>query len=330
VWQPDPVRLLTGFVTSLVIAFSVYSGFLLAVVFSAGLSDLLLIYPMLYRVGSNTTAIAMTIFLLAFFLWLERHIRGTVVLLSVGATGIVILLTQSRVATAMLLILLLLAVGLYTVRTGRSRFLKIGTAIGAALVISLLMAFVLLNKLVPDFSSFSELFFERVERDQAGRGLWDSMIDRSFGTAEFRTRVVQDALERPVFGYGEGKGVGPTMSQDDGAYIDSAVITIWFKNGIVGLVLFYVVWGAIIRRFITYLGRTSDRLYSGVASIGLASVVVWVIWSSANIFLMYGWVMYPILAIISTLMYFLEHPVSSATIDIQAYIDGTRGARQLC
>lgn len=101
-------------------------------------------------------------------------------------------------------------------------------------------------------------------------------------------------------------GVGATMSQEDGAHIDSTVLTMWYKNGLIGLGLYYSFWTAIlVRLFRAYL-RFRSRFTAGVASVACASLFTWILWSTANVFLMYGWVLYPIVVFVAVWLNVLE------------------------
>ena len=310
-WSPDARRNLATLTTFLIIGYFVYALFLALVVISPTASNLLLIKPFLYRISSSTIAISMTLLLLAYLQYKEKNLHGVLIALAITSVGITFLLAQSRMSSVMLLFLVGMSVFLYTVRTLRMRFLAISASMLSTVLIALLGTFLLLNYVISDFEQFTELFTRRVQVQQQSGNLWESAWRQSFGTEAFRARVISAASTMPEVGFGEGKGVGQTMSQEDGAYIDSTMITMWFKNGFIGVILFYAFWIAIGTRFFQGYLEGRSRLHIGVASIGTASIFVWMLWSSANIFLMYGWVLYPIMSIIAVSLFLLEEGESS-------------------
>jgi hypothetical protein len=290
----------------LAIGYFIYTFFLVAVIVSPTISDLMMMKAYFYRISSHTLAISMTLLLLVYLLRWEKRVGLGVMAAAIVSVGVTLLLAQARMSTAMLVGLVGLAVLLYTIRTYRARFIGIGLVMLSTVLVGVSLVFVALNSVIEDFEQFSTLFLERVERDQHGLGIWDSVTTHSFGTVEYRTRVVDAAMKRPAIGYGEGADVGQTMSREEGAYIDSTVITMWYKNGAVGVFLFYAFWAAILQRLIRGYLRYGQRLQSGIASIAVASVTAWLLWSTANVFLMYGWVLYPVLAMVSLWLFKLQ------------------------
>lgn len=305
-WRPDPEQITAKLAICLTIGYFIYMTFLVAVVVSPTLSKVLLMKPFIYRIGSSTSAISMTLLLLVSLLWLERRVKARTMVLAVMSVGVTLLLAQSRFSSAMLMLLIALAVCFYTVRTLRTRFVGIGAVMLFSILGALGAAFWWLDTTVEDFEKFSRLFLDRVERHQEGMGIWESLTKYSFGTEAFRTRVIENASDQPMIGFGEGKGVGSTMSQEDGAHIDSTMLTMWYKNGFIGLALYYSFWLAILARMLSGYLRYRSRFKAGVASIACASVLVWLLWSSANVFLMYGWVLYPIMAFVAISLFVLE------------------------
>lgn len=306
-WHPDPERITARLAVCLSIGYFIYMAFLVAVVVSPTISTALMMRPFIYRISSSTIAISMTLLLLVSLLWLEGRVRARTMILTVMSVGVTLLLAQSRFSSAMLMLLIAFAVGLYTVRTLRTRFVGIGVTMLLSILAALGAAFWWLDATVDDFEKFSRLFLDRIERHQEGMGIWESMTKYSFGTEAFRARVIEGASDRPMIGFGEGKGVGSTMSQEDGAHIDSTVLTMWYKNGFVGLGLYYSFWLAILARLLRGYLYYRSRFKAGVASIACASVLAWLLWSTANVFLMYGWVLYPIMAFVSVSLFVLEN-----------------------
>lgn len=309
-WKPNATTLITAITKCFGLSYFVYMLFLVAVTLSPELSDLLMMRAFFYRIGSNTLVISMTLLLLGCLLWSERLLKARTVVLILLSVGVTVLLAQSRVSSAMLVFLLFLAVCLYTLRTSRMRFAGIGIMLILSVATAVSAVFLSLNAAVPDFDKFSELLVQRVQQHQAGRSPWDSLMTYSFGTEELRRPVVERAVTRPVLGFGEGEGVGETMSQEDGAYIDSTVLTMWFKNGFVGTTLFYSFWLTVLARVLMGYLRHRVRFFAGVASIAAASLITWLLWSSANAFLMYGWVLYPIVALTCVWLFILQKDTS--------------------
>lgn len=306
-YQPNPYALLKDISWLFTAGLSVYTVILLTVIVWPPLQDVLMIDTWGFRIGTSTTVITLPLLLTIYIIRYSNLISRIHLFIAFTVCSVIILLHQYRFGAAIMAIMVICSVLVYFVfSNGKLRYFWISQKLMVMLLTLIAGVFAVLLLTVDNFiSQFVEVFFIRVARNQEGLTVWDSMIRYSFGYGEWRERVLQWISERPLVGFGEGARVGATKLSQDGFYIDSVPLTMWYKNGIVGVVLFYSIWIAILYYVVGKI-RAASGVVLGIAATAVGSIIGFILWSLSNIFLMYGWVMYPILVLIGSYLYFLD------------------------